>query len=506
MPLAAFFDTFFYDAILVLALSVIAGIGYFKYSYTYWKKKNVPYLQPSFPYGNYMFPFPRSSTFAGEAAIWYKEFKKQGHKFGGTWIFARPVLVLIDPDYIRDILTKDFHYFVNRDIYVNEKDVRGTHLFNIRADGWKPLRQKLTPTFTSGKMKMMFNSVLKCSDFMIDYLEKCTKINDDIDIREVLASFTTDVIFCVAFGVDSNSFDGTHTEFRQQGKNVFKFDLKIIPKFIMITTFPELSRKLGIAAGKEETKNFFGEVVKNTIEYRRKNNVRRPDFLQLLIDMNENSKDNEKPFSLDEIVANTILFFIAGFDTSSSVMNFSLYQLARNPEIQEKTREEIKNVLQKHGGEITYEAIQDMTYLMQVMDETMRLFPPLIALARMCTKDYQLRDTNIIIEKGTPVAISTLGLGNDPEYFPNPEKFDPDRFSPENKAKLHPYVHIPFGQGPRNCIGLRFGVMQSKIGLVRILSKFKLSISPKTKLPLTVDPTRFLLKSNETLYLKAEKM
>lgn len=341
---------------------------------------------------------------------------------------------------------------------------------------------------------------------MVGHLKKVAERGEDIDIREVLASFTTDVIFCVAFGVDSNSFDGSQSEFRKQGKIFFNFEFSLIPKLIMQTTYPDLSRKFGIKNGKDELKEFFGNVVKETIEYRRKNNVRRPDFLQLLIDMSEETNDREKQVTLDEIIANTILFFVAGFDTSSSLMSFAVYELARHPNIQEKAREEINTVLQKYKGEISYEAIKEMTYLMQVMDETMRLHPSLIALARTCTKDYQLRDTDIIIEKGTSVAISTIGLGSDPEYFPDPQRFDPDRFSPENKAKLPAYVHLPFGDGPRNCIGLRFGVMQSKIGLIQVLRNFRVSISPSTKLPLTIDPTRFLLKSNETLYIKAEKI
>lgn len=85
--------------------------------------------------------------------------------------------------------------------------------------------------------------------------------------------------------------------------------------------------------------------------------------------------------------------------------------------------------------------------------ESMRMYPPLSTLSRVCTKDYELRDTDIVIEKGTSVVISPWGLGRDPEYFPDPDRFDPDRFSAEEKAKRHPYVHIPFGEGPRNCIG-----------------------------------------------------
>jgi len=180
------FGNVIYDGMLLLIVLGLAVMVYFRYCYTYWKKRGVPYLEPSFPYGNYMFPFPRSASYGGEVKIWYDKLKEKGYKFGGVWMFAKPVLVLVDPDYIKDVLTKDFNYFIDRDIYVNEKtDPRGTHLFNIRSDGWKYLRQKLTPTFTSGKMKNMFHSVLSCSNFMTDYVEKCAKIRDAIEIREV---------------------------------------------------------------------------------------------------------------------------------------------------------------------------------------------------------------------------------------------------------------------------------------------------------------------------------
>lgn len=156
--------------------------------------------------------------------------------------------------------------------------------------------------------------------------------------------------------------------------------------------------------------------------------------------------------------------------------------------------------------------------------ETLRMYPSLPTLNRRCTKDYTLRDTNIVIEKGTRVLIPALGLQMDPEFYPNPEKFDPDRFTEENKKMRHPFVHLPFGDGPRNCIGwfgfyriryiyhcifvfpgLRFGQMQSKIGIATIIKNFRLSVSASSK-PLEFMPSSFLLQPKQTIYLKAEKV
>ncbi|KAJ8911330.1 hypothetical protein NQ315_017026 [Exocentrus adspersus] len=133
-------------------------------------------------------------------------------------------------------------------------------------------------------------------------------------------------------------------------------------------------------------------------------------------------------------------------------------------------------------------------------DETLRIYPSVTTLTRVCVKDYKLRDMDLTIEKGIKVMIPLYTLHNDPEYFPEPGRFDPDRFSDENKRSMHPYTHLPFGDGPRNCIGLRFGIMQSKVGLAAILSRFRLKISPSTRLPLRLDEGVLMIKTLDTLF------
>lgn len=137
---------------------------------------------------------------------------------------------------------QDFQYFPDREIYLDKNDLPTVHLFSIDNPGWKPLRQKLTPTFTSGKMKIMFNGIVDCSQYMIDYLK--TKIGKDIDAREVLASFTIDVIGSVAFGVESNSFNGHPNEFREQANNLSYFSLWRYFKVFLAMFFPFATKAL----------------------------------------------------------------------------------------------------------------------------------------------------------------------------------------------------------------------------------------------------------------------
>ncbi|XP_050505889.1 probable cytochrome P450 6a14 isoform X2 [Diabrotica virgifera virgifera] len=145
-----------------------------------------------------------------------------------------------------------------------------------------------------------------------------------------------------------------------------------------------------------------------------------------------------------------------------------------------------------------------MKYLQQVIDETLRLYPVVSCLQRKYIKDYTLKNTNMVVEKGVTCVIPVFSIQRDPELFKDPLIFDPDRFSPENRNNIVPYSNLPFGDGPRNCIGLRFAYMQTKVGIIETIRRFKLTISPSTKMPIQIDTDLLILQPRETLYLQAE--
>lgn len=155
----------------------------------------------------------------------------------------------------------------------------------------------------------------------------------------------------------------------------------------------------------------------------------------------------------------------------------------------------------------------------------MRIYPAIPSLNRQCTKDYHIPDTDITIEKDTKVLISILGLHHDPEYFPDPEKFDPERFNDTNKHNIRPFTYLPFGDGPRNCIGkenkhlhinlkcipvffigLRFGLMQSKVGLAVLLKDYEFRVNPQTKMPLKMNPRSMILTVDGGVWLDVKKV
>lgn len=222
----------------------------------------------------------------------------------------------------------------------------------------------------------------------------------------------------------------------------------------------------------------------------------------------------------DEVLAaQAFVFFLAGFETSSTTMSFCLYEISNRRDIQDRMSEEAKQVLEKHG-EFTYEALQDLKYMQQVIDgkflfivltffffflsETLRMYPPATILLRICTKRYMLEDRGAIIEPNTRVFIPTWSFHRDPELFPEPEIFDPERFSEENKPKIVPYSYMPFGEGPRICIGLRFAMMEMKLALANLVTKYRVVRSSKFK-PFAIDPRAFILAPLDGVWLKVEK-
>lgn len=437
----------------------------------------------------------------------YNEFKARKLPIGGTVLFLVPSTVVVDPDLIKAMLVKDFNFFHDRGVYNNpEVDPLTGHLFSLEGQAWRQLRAKLSPTFTSGKMKMMFSTILNVADDLKEFLwEKTESGSTELEMKNVLAGFTTDVIGSCAFGIECNSLRATQCRFREVSRKIFEQSVGQMLWMIVLMLFKGVATKLKLKATPAEVENFFTNMVQETIDHRERNNVQRSDFMNILIQM-KNSTNLEEKLTLNEITAQSFIFFVAGFETSSTTMVNCLFELAMNPDIQEKLRAEIFKVCGE--GDLTYESVSSVEYLNMVIDgkflaisikhqslplehfslETLRKHPVVDSLLRTSTQPYNIPNTDLKIPKGTFVFIPVHALHHDPDYYPDPDRFDPERFNAENRASRHPFVYLPFGEGPRNCIGMRFGLMQTRVGLITVLRNFRVRPSSNTPERLVVNP------------------
>ncbi|XP_049832528.1 probable cytochrome P450 6a13 [Schistocerca gregaria] len=515
--MGVFFESWLSEAAAVLLAAVAALYAWFSHRYTYWNKRGVPQVEPHVPFGNVGKHFTGQKRMEFILQDIYRRFKDE--KYVGIYAFTKPILVLIDPNLIRLVLVKDFDSFTERIIPNNEQEPLNHNLLFIGGSKWKRLRTKLTPTFTTGKLKMMCQTMQDCGREMVEVLADSASRGEVVEMREVSARYTTDIIASVAFGVECNCQRNPEAEFRQWGRKVFEPSLKSKIAQIMYDFVPLLAQALGVAGGTEEVSQYFRSMVRETVEYREKNGVTRNDFMHLLIqlknkgfvdddklhDLKDSSKDVDNwKLSMDEVAAQAFVFFIAGFETSSTTMSFALYELALNPDVQKRLQEEVDATM-KNNGQLNYEAITGMPYLDKVVSETLRKYPPGALLGRKNIRRYQFPDNGPTLEEGTSLIVPVYALHHDPKYFPEPERFDPERFSEEVKAERNPYVYLPFGEGPRHCIGMRLGLLQTKIGLAYLISKFAVHRCEQTKVPIEFNTISFIPMPTTGIQLRLAK-
>lgn len=344
-----------------------------KYKFSYWAARGIPYIKPKIPFGNLQV-FGKKAHIAHQLNKLYWE-KKGCGPICGIFFFIRPVALLLDIKLIRNILITDFQSFHDHGTFYNEKDdPLSAHLFHLEGDRWRRLRSKLTPTFTSGKMKFMYPTIVSVAEEFQKCVSGLLKDQKELEMRDLLGRFTTDVIGKCAFGIECNSLMDPNTIFRQMGKKVF--DSPKLSYFQRLIAFSSrrLTRLMKISLHHKDVTEFFTNTVKENVQYRESNNVHRNDFMELLIQLKNDGylKDDASnkvgQLTMQEIAAQAFVFFLAGFHPTSTVMGYSIYELALNKKIQDKAREEINTILKKHNGELTYEALNEMVYCEQIIN------------------------------------------------------------------------------------------------------------------------------------------
>ncbi|XP_046821588.1 probable cytochrome P450 6a13 [Vespa crabro] len=469
------------EVICLIFASLLLLYYYLTRTFDYWKIRGVKGPKPILIFGNVIDVMRAKISISIFLKNMYDKYKDE--RMVGIFEKDLPSLILRDPDLIKDVLIKDFSVFPERPMFSNEKhEPLSENLFRVKASKWRPLRTKLTSVFTSGKLKNMFHLLIECSEHFEKYMMHIAEKNEPIECRDLTARYTTDVIGSCAFGLDINAINDEINEFRRMGKKIFRNDYKTYAKELVRKT-PWLYNIIGRLFVDKDVEKFFIKITMDMIHYRKINNIRRHDFIDILMDL----KDQEKlaDFELTDtlITAQAFIFFAAGFETSSATLSNAMYELAMNHTIQTKLRQEIKEVLKLTDGKITYDCLKYMKYLDAVFQETLRKYPPVMYLVRGSLTNYTFNGTNVTISKGTKVFIPIYAIQHDPNIYPDPEVFDPNRFTPEVIKLRHPMYFLPFGDGPRNCIGLRFAYLQTKIGLIKILNNYLIDVCEKTPTP-----------------------
>ncbi|XP_033761677.1 cytochrome P450 3A8-like isoform X2 [Pecten maximus] len=399
-------------------------------------------------------------------------------------------------------MVKQFNSFVNRrTTFADAMDAEISEMLTLlKDDHWRNVRNVMTPTFSAKKLRQMTPLINSAGDRMMENIESKIATDEDIDMHTLLEAFTMDVIASTGFGLKIDSQKNPDDPFLKNTLALKKSKWSaIVAAFIMFLPFmSRLGRSLGITFAKEAT-SFFLKATKDALKERRANPGVYADFMGIMADAGDAEQQDKSSgktlLTETEIASNAVMFFFAGNDTTSSTLTFVMYHLAIYPDICDKVIQEIDDKLGKTVPD--YDNVHDLTYLEMCINETMRLFPVNARVDREASRDVTIG--NIEIPKGMIVNILVVAIQRDPEFWPEPEKFIPERFSAEAKANMDPFVFLPFGAGPRNCIGLRLALLTMKMAIARMLQTYRPIKSPNTQVPieikkLAIRPDGFVMK------------
>ncbi|XP_030760090.1 probable cytochrome P450 28d1 [Sitophilus oryzae] len=482
---------------------------YLRFKKTYWEERGIPGPKPWPIIGNIGANFIGQKTL-GE--VFFDIYRKyEGYPFVGLFRAKSPCLLVRDPELVQRILVKDFKFFRNNEMYVdrNVDILLGFNPFVLRDQEWKDTRQMLTPGFTSGRLKGLFPIITSITQEFVRFIEHHPNAHTEgIETRLLTKRFTSDNVAKAAFGIDGKAFESydNMSDFMQMANSFFTPGTIQAILLQIVQIFPASVKYFPIKLVPTKLENQIVSIIVDVKRHRTNNDAVHKDYLQFLLELNK-----EKKFSDKEITAHASTFFFDGYFTSSLVLSYILLCLAQNPEYQERVREEIRKVEENNNGEITYEGLQEMELVNACFFESLRMYPVLEMLTKVCTEPYEYTCEDPDFKKMTvsfkpnDVVILPYGMfGKDPKYFKDPEKFYPERMMDKDGTTNR--VFFPFGLGPRVCIGQRLGIMQVKIGLVHVIKNFEVTISPKLQQPIKMHPFNFMNEVKGGVWLRYKKI
>ncbi|KAF4519368.1 hypothetical protein B566_EDAN011374 [Ephemera danica] len=448
-------------------------------THDYWAKRNVPFLDPVPFFGNMAPSLFRRVNFSDHFKNIYNQLKP--HKIGGFYEFRNPVFMPIDPEVIREITVKNFDHFHDRRVIAGQltDPLFARSLPSLKGAEWREMRNRLSPAFTTSKLRAMFPLIERCGkQFAHFFVSRPDAHTEPIEFKGAFTRFTNDVIATVAFGHECKAIANTEDAFYKKAVDMTTFKgirMLIIFGYML---FPKVMTLLRISFIPKSVTAFFENLIQGALDHRRKTGETRPDMLQLLMAAQkggiERAHDDEQDVGTvgedehaadfhkqhltekqgdknliteEDIAAQAFIFFFAGFETVATMMSFLVHELAVNPDIQEKLRAEVDDTFAANNGKLTYESIQKMQYMDMVTSESLRKYPPAGITDRTCIKNFKVPNTDIQIEAGNVLVIPMYPLHHDPEYFPDPERFDPERFTEENRKNIRPYTYLPHATG-----------------------------------------------------------
>ncbi|XP_076293589.1 cytochrome P450 9e2-like [Lasioglossum baleicum] len=488
------------DPLSILLATVAVAMAVYYYAFrglNFFKKHGIDHVTPTAVVGNMGRFLLRKEPLCETIKRTY--YHNPDAKYVGFYEFNQPIIMLRDIELIKSVMIRNSESFTDHRPFLEPglNHIFDKMLIIRKGDDWKLARTQVTPIFTSSKIKSMYLLMNEVAARIALHLTKLpAEERRELELRGLLQKYANDVILSCVLGLNVDTLKEPNNPYYKYLNLALNFNgFWMAIKFMLQRNMTTLAKLLGVKMMTKETEDFFDKTIRDNMKYREENGVRSSDMLQHLLDLQTNEKI-ERRINTKEIVSHAFSFYFGGYDTTASQTSLILHTLLAHPEHLAKLQEEVDEVMEYTKGQVTYEAIAGMEYMDAVINEAMRLYPIAVFLDRQCTKNFELPPAvpggkPFTVKKGTSLWIPIHEIQTDPKYFNNPDQFDPDRFIQDGKKILSSGTYMPFGMGPRICIGNRFALTEMKVIIFHILALCDLKTCAKTEIPLKMSVNLF---------------
>ncbi len=370
--------------------------------------------------------------------------------------------IVSSPEYVHQVLVDDADKFYKPNgVKIATRPVIGNGLFINDGESWKRQRRLVQPAFHTKRIGAYAQVMVEHAQALIDQWQSGQVYEIDHEMTRLTMGIVSKTLFDADVSGEANEISAAVTV-ALQGVNARVDHLINIPEWVPTPEHIRFQRAI----------QRLDTLIQRFIDERRKSGEDKGDLLSMLLlaqDENDGGTMDDR-----QVRDEAMTVFGAGHETTASALMWTWYLLSQHPEVEAKLLEELDVVLGGRTPELA--DLPKLAYTEMIIKEAMRLYPPAWSITRQAIADVQIG--GFTIPKGSVVIVNIYGMHHDARYFADPDRFDPERFRPENEKNIPKYAYIPFGGGPRVCIGNAFAMMEAKLIVATIAPHFHLALAP----------------------------